>query len=164
MFHVGGIGPLTSAVATGATFISAPHFDADAALEQVVDRARCTSSRRSRRSRWASCAPRGYRRSGLGAVRTMLNVAPPETEELIQSMLPGHAVLLNDFGMTEAAGMVTFTPVTDPERLRFHTNGLPFPGLELRITADDGHTALPMRRGRARSSSGDRTRCSGYLE
>ncbi len=75
-------------------------------------------------------------------MRTVLNVAPPETEELIQSMLPGGATLLNDFGMTEAAGMVTFTPVSDPDHLRFHTNGLPFPGLELRITGDDGTTVL----------------------
>ena len=74
----------------------------------------------------------------------MLNVAPPDTEELIQSMLPPTAVLLNDFGMTEAAGMVTFTPVTDSPDDRLRTNGVPFPGLEIRITGEDGVTELPV--------------------
>ena len=78
----------------------------------------------------------------LAKVQTGLNVAPPATEELIQSMLPDHAVLLNDFGMTEAAGIVTFTPVTDSAHDRCRTNGKPFAGLEVRIAAEDGRTEV----------------------
>ena len=84
-----------------------------------------------------------YAPERLAHVRTVLNVAPPETEELIQSMLPEQAVLLNDFGMTEAAGIVTFTPVADSVHDRCRTNGLPFEGVEVRIAAEDGVTEVP---------------------
>jgi fatty-acyl-CoA synthase len=83
-----------------------------------------------------------YRPERLANVRTVLNVAPPETEELIQAMLPDTAVLLNDFGMTEAAGIVTFTPVSDSLHDRCRTNGIPFAGVELRIAAEDGVTEV----------------------
>ena len=143
MFHVGGIGPLTSAVATGATFISAPRFDATAALEQLIEQGAVHLFPAFPAFTLGILRTPAYDPTRLAGVRTVLNVAPPETEEVIQALLPDTAVLLNDFGMTEAAGMVTFTPVSDPARLRFHTNGLPFPGLELRIVGADGAVLPP---------------------
>ena len=104
MFHVGGIGPLTAAVLRGATFVSAPHFAAADALEQVV-RSGAVHLFPAFPAFTLGILPRPRTvRSGWRRVRTVLNVAPPETEELIQSMLPSAAVLLNDFGMTEGAG------------------------------------------------------------
>jgi fatty-acyl-CoA synthase len=142
MFHVGGIGPLTSTVAVGAKFISASRYDAALALEQLLDEGAVHLFPAFPAFTLGLVRTPAYSPERLSAVRTVLNVAPPETEELIQSLLPANAVLINDFGMTEGAGIITFTPVSDPPRLRFHTNGRPFPGLELRITADDGHTVL----------------------
>ncbi|WP_028063249.1 class I adenylate-forming enzyme family protein [Solirubrobacter soli] len=136
LFHVGGIGPLTSVVLRGSTMVSAPHFVAAEALEQIVS---------SRAVHLFPAFPAftlgilrtpAYTPERLSQVRTVLNVAPPETQELIQSLLPAGAVLLNDFGMTEAAGIVTFTPVGDSVADRCRTNGLPFEGVELRI--EDG--------------------------
>jgi fatty-acyl-CoA synthase len=142
MFHVGGIGPLTSTVAVGAKFISAPRYDAALALEQLLDEGAMHLFPAFPAFTLGLVRTPAYSPERLSGVRTVLNVAPPETEELIQSLLPDNAVLINDFGMTEGAGIITFTPVADPPRLRFHTNGLPFPGLELRIAADDGLTPV----------------------
>ena len=154
MFHVGGIGPLTAAVLRGATFVSAPHFAAADALEQVVRSGAVHLFPAFPALRWGFFARPVYRPERLAKVRTVLNVAPPETEELIQSMLPSAAVLLNDFGMTEGAGMVTFTPVSDSLHDRCWTNGIPFPGVELRIVADDGHTeSAPASSGRSSSAA-----------
>jgi len=144
MFHVGGIGPLTAAMTVGATFVSAPHFDADEALEQLLAEGAVHLFPAFPAFTLGVLRAPAYRPERFGSVRTVLNVAPPDTEELIQSMLPPTAVLLNDFGMTEAAGMVTFTPVTDSPGDRLRTNGVPFPGLEIRITEEDGVTELPV--------------------
>jgi fatty-acyl-CoA synthase len=142
LFHVGGIGPLTASVLRGATLVSAPHFAAAAALEQVVETGAVHLFPAFPAFTLGILRTPAYRPERLAKVRTVLNVAPPETEELIQSMLPSTAVLLNDFGMTEGAGMVTFTPVADSLNDRCRTNGIPFPGVEVRIVADDGHTVL----------------------
>jgi acyl-CoA synthetase (AMP-forming)/AMP-acid ligase II len=133
LFHVGGIGPLTSCVLRGATLVSAPHFDAAAALEQIVETGAVHLFPAFPAFTLGVLRAPAYTPERLARVRTVLNVAPPETEELIQSLLPEHAVLLNDFGMTEAAGIVTFTPVTDSLADRCRTNGLPFEGVEVRI-------------------------------
>jgi fatty-acyl-CoA synthase len=133
LFHVGGIGPLTSVVLRGATLVSAPHFAAADALEQVVASGAVHLFPAFPAFTLGLLRTPAYAPERLAHVRTVLNVAPPETEELIQSLLPPHAVLLNDFGMTEAAGIVTFTPVTDSLEERCRTNGLPFEGVEVRI-------------------------------
>jgi acyl-CoA synthetase (AMP-forming)/AMP-acid ligase II len=142
LFHVGGIGPLTATVLRGATFVSAPHFVAADALEQVVGSGAVHLFPAFPAFTLGLLRTPAYRADRLAKVQTVLNVAPPETEELIQSMLPSSAILLNDFGMTEGAGMVTFTPVSDPLDDRCGTNGIPFPGVELRIVADDGRTEV----------------------
>jgi acyl-CoA synthetase (AMP-forming)/AMP-acid ligase II len=133
LFHVGGIGPLTSVVLRGATMVSAPHFVAAEALEQVVESGAVHLFPAFPAFTLGILRTPAYTKERLASVRTVLNVAPPETEELIQSLLPDGAVLLNDFGMTEAAGIVTFTPVTDSVEDRCRTNGLPFEGVEVRI-------------------------------
>jgi acyl-CoA synthetase (AMP-forming)/AMP-acid ligase II len=46
------------------------------------------------------------------------DVAPPETERVIQALLPPGAVLMNNFGMTESAGCVTYTPPELPADVR----------------------------------------------
>ena len=142
LFHVGGIGPLTAAVSRGATLVSASHFEAAAALEQIVDSGAVHLFPAFPAFTLGILRTPAYRPERLTAVRTVLNVAPPETEELIQAMLPDTAVLLNDFGMTEAAGIVTFTPVTDSVHDRCRTNGIPFDGVEVRIAAEDGVTEV----------------------
>ena len=143
LFHVGGIGPLTACVLRGATMVSAPHFVAADALEQIVDSGAVHLFPAFPAFTLGILRTPAYAPERLAHVRTVLNVAPPETEELIQSMLPEQAVLLNDFGMTEAAGIVTFTPVADSVHDRCRTNGLPFEGVEVRIAAEDGVTEVP---------------------
>jgi acyl-CoA synthetase (AMP-forming)/AMP-acid ligase II len=133
LFHVGGIGPLTSCVLRGATMVSAPRFDPAQALEQVASTGCVHLFPAFPAFTLGVLRTPDYSVERFARVRTVLNVAPPETEELIQSLLPEHAVLLNDFGMTEAAGIVTFTPPGDSLHDRCRTNGLPFEGVEVRI-------------------------------
>lgn len=135
-FHVGGIGPITSALIAGGTVLSQIHFTPDAALELILSyRCEHLFPAFPQLTLGILRAP-AYDARQLSFVKTVLNVAPPETQRLIQDMLPAGAVLLTDFGMTEGSGMITLTAPDAPVAQRLGSNGKPLPGIEVRIVAD----------------------------
>ncbi|GAA4936767.1 fatty-acyl-CoA synthase/long-chain acyl-CoA synthetase [Actinomycetospora succinea] len=141
-FHVGGIGPTVSALVRGAAVMSMSHFDPEVALEHI--------ERRHAEHLFPAFPPLtlgllrapGYAPERLRSVRTVLNVAPRETQEMIQALLPAEATLLTDFGMTEGAGMITATALDEPEGDRLGRNGNPIPGIEVRIADPDAPETL----------------------
>ena len=140
LFHVGGIGPTVSALVRGATVMSMGRFEAHTALAHI--------ERRRAEHLFPAFPPLtfGLLRAPdldparLGFVRTLLNVAPGETQQVIADLLPANVVLLTDFGMTEGAGMITITPTDAAPADRIHRNGVPLPGIEVRVTAPDQPT------------------------
>lgn len=135
-FHVGGIGPITSALITGGTVLSQTHFTAEAALDLILTH-RCEHLFPAfpQLTLGILRAP-AYDAKQMSFVKTVLNVAPPETQQLIQDMLPAGAVLMTDFGMTEGSGMITLTAPDSPVAQRLGSNGTPLPGIEVRIVAE----------------------------
>lgn len=140
-FHTGGVGPMTAVLSRGAAFMTQPHFEPEAAVDLI---------RRHRITHLYSGFPQmsltvlqhpSYSREAFGFVRSMLNVGPPATQQAVQNLLPPGAVLLNLFGMTEGAGIVTFTPADTPPDLRAATSGKPPSHTEVRIIDPD--TSLP---------------------
>lgn len=145
LFHVGGIGPTVSALVRGATVMSMGRFDAHVALAHI--------ERRHAEHLFPAFPPLtlgllrapDFDPTRLAFVRTLLNVAPGETQQVIADLLPDNAVLLTDFGMTEGAGMITTTPTDATPTDRINRNGLPLPGIEIRVTAPDAPTeTLPV--------------------
>jgi fatty-acyl-CoA synthase len=136
-FHVGGIGVTTSALVRGATMMSMNWFDPETALAHI--------ERRRAEHLFPAFPPLtlgllrtpGYEPDRLGFVRTILNVAPADTQRVIEKLLPATAVLLTDFGMTEGAGMITVTPRDALGEDRLTRNGVPLPGIEVRVTTPD---------------------------
>jgi fatty-acyl-CoA synthase len=143
-FHVSGIGVTVAALVSAATVMSMTHFQPEIALEHIERRKaehlfpafppltlgllRCTT----------------YDATRLDFVRTVLNVAPAETQRMIQGLLPANAVLLTDFGMSEGAGMITATPLDANDEDRLDRNGTPLPGIEVRVAApEDPERVLP---------------------
>ena len=143
-FHVSGIGVTVAALVSAATVMSMTHFQPEIALEHIERKKaehlfpafppltlgllRCTT----------------YDAARLGFVRTVLNVAPAETQRLIQGLLPANAILLTDFGMSEGAGMITATPLDANDEDRLDRNGTPLPGIEVRVAApEDPERVLP---------------------
>jgi len=136
-FHVSGIGVTVAALMCGATVMSMTHFEPEKALEHVE---------RKKAEHLFPAFPTltmgllgctQYDAAKLGFVRTVLNVAPAETQRMIQRLLPPNAILLTDFGMSEGAGMITATPLDATEEDRLDRNGTPLPGIEVRIAATD---------------------------
>jgi fatty-acyl-CoA synthase len=143
MFHIAGIGPLVAAVCSGGTMLTSGYFQADEAMAQI---------RRWRPKHLFGAFPAmtldilrsaSWVAEDLGFVRTMHSVAPPQTQEYIQSQLPPGAVVTSNFGMTEGAGAMTYTRLDDPAEVRLATTGRAFPGYEIRVCDPATDVALP---------------------
>jgi acyl-CoA synthetase (AMP-forming)/AMP-acid ligase II len=126
-FHVGGIGVTVSALVRGATMMSMNWFEPKVALAHI--------EKRQAEHLFPAFPPLtlgllrapGYDPGRLTFVRTILNVAPADTQRVIENLLPEQAVLLTDFGMTEGAGMITVTPRDAAGEDRLSRNGTPRP-------------------------------------
>lgn len=143
-FHVGGIGVTVSALVRGATMMSMTHFDPETTIGHL--------ERLNAEHLFPAFPPitlgllrsPGFSADRLKFVRTVLNVAPADTQIMMQNMLPDGAVLLTDFGMTEGAGMITATALDAANEDRLERNGTPLPGIEVRVSSPDNpESVLP---------------------
>ncbi|HEY0311948.1 MAG TPA: class I adenylate-forming enzyme family protein [Allosphingosinicella sp.] len=142
-FHIGGIGPMTSALLRGTRFLSTTRFEPGSAVEML----------RRHRPRHlfpafptltlATLREEAFDPQNFTFIETVVNVSPPETQQLIQRLLPSGTKLLNDFGMTEASGIVTMTRPSDDDSRRLNSNGRPLPGIEVRIVDPSKGEVLP---------------------
>jgi acyl-CoA synthetase (AMP-forming)/AMP-acid ligase II len=141
-FHVGGIGPMASALVHGGQLLSTMHFDADEAARLL---------RMHRPAHLFPAFPQltfgllrsvDYVAERFEFIKTVLNVGPPEMQAQIQALLPPGALLLNDYGMTEGSGIITATRPDDPPAVRLGTNGYPMSGTELRIVDPASRTPV----------------------
>ncbi len=141
-FHMAGSGITIACAAAGATALTASHFDPDIALGQI-DSCRPTAL-------YPAFPPitlallnhARFAEVDMSSVRSMLNVAPPETLRQMQEALPG-AVQVSLFGMTETSGPATFGHIGDPLDVRLGTCGDPLPGLEVRVVDPTTGACLP---------------------
>jgi acyl-CoA synthetase (AMP-forming)/AMP-acid ligase II len=143
-FHVGGIGVTVSALVRGATMMSMNWFEPEIALAHIEkQRAEHLFPAFPPLTLGLLRAP-GYDPARLTFVKTILNVAPADTQRVIETLLPKETVLLTDFGMTEGAGMITVTPRDAAGEDRLTRNGTPLPGIEVRVTnPEDPKTIQP---------------------
>jgi fatty-acyl-CoA synthase len=132
LFHNGGLSTLTACLTAGANFCHPGHFDPAVAVDQL-ERERCTH--------WIPTFetiimpilnhPRTAT-ADLSRLRFGISAGTPEFLERFQRLLPSNTVVSN-YGSTEAAGSAVMSRADDPLHVRTHTNGLPIPGMELRI-------------------------------
>jgi acyl-CoA synthetase (AMP-forming)/AMP-acid ligase II len=133
-FHVGGIGVLAAALTRAGAMLTMTHFEGPAALDHI-ERLHAEHLFPAFPPLTLGLLRAGtYRPERIPFVETVLNVSPPETQQLIDDLLPEGTVLLTDFGMTEGSGMITVTPREAGPADRIHSNGVPLPGTEVRIT------------------------------
>lgn len=132
-YHTGGIGPMITIMASGAALMSQPHFQPEPAIE-LIERHRIAHlySGFPQLSTTVIEHPR-FNKGSFDFVRSMLNVGPEALQRRIQAALPDHAVLLNLFGMTEGAGIVTFARWDASLDVRAVSSGYPAEGVEVRV-------------------------------
>jgi fatty-acyl-CoA synthase len=81
-------------------------------------------------------------RRRLAAMRTGLTIGLPEDLELTMAAV-GAAELCNVYGSTETYGNCAVTDARDPLDVRLHTQGLPLPGMDIRVVDPASGRALP---------------------
>lgn len=142
-YHTGGVGPMTTILASGAALMSQPHFQPEPAVE-LIERHRIAHlySGFPQLSVTVIEHPR-FNKQSFDFVRSMLNVGPEAMQRRIQAALPDHAVLLNLFGMTEGAGIVTFARWDAPLDVRAVSSGHPAEGVEVRIADPETNVPAP---------------------
>ena len=143
MFHMSAILPITAVFDAGATFLSLTHVEPEAAIDQmVIERPTALfpsfptlTAALIHHPRWVEV--------DVSVVRAVNNVAAPEMLREFQAAYPD-AVQVSAYGLTEAAGVVSFNELTDSLDQRTTTCGRPFPGIEVRIvdpeTNEAGHS------------------------
>ena len=106
-------------------------FDPGEALE-LLDRERCSVYYGMANMARALLEHPDRPRRRLGAMRTGLTIGLPDDIALTMEAV-GTAELCNVYGSTETYGNCAVTDAHDPRDVRLHSQGLPLPGMELRV-------------------------------
>lgn len=142
MFHMSAILPITAAFDAGCSFISMTHIDPDAAIDQIVAERPTVifptfptlTTALIHHPRWSEV--------DVSRIRVVGNVAPPDTLREFQAAYPD-AIQVSAYGLTEAAGVVSFNELGDSLEQRTTTCGRPFPGIEVRIVNPESNRPVP---------------------
>jgi len=81
-------------------------------------------------------------RRRLDAMRTGLTIGPAEDIEMTMEAV-GARELCNVYGSTETYGNCAVTDAHDPLAWRLHTQGLPLPGMDIRVADPETRRLLP---------------------
>lgn len=142
-YHTGGVGPMTTILAHGASLMTQPHYEPEEVVALVEQHRIAHLYSGFPQLSLAVVEHKNFTKERFSFVRSMLNVGPEAMQRHIQSRLPDHAVLLNLFGMTEGAGIVTFARWDAPLDVRAVSSGFPPPHTQVRIADPDTNTELP---------------------
>lgn len=130
MFHMAGTGPMISAFSRAARFLTMTYFDATAALDLIEQESATHLYTAFPTIAMGLLRHPEYDAERVRSARWIMNIAPPETLRLMQSLIPT-AIQVSAYGLTEATGTVCLgRPEDSPEQRE--VSGLPLEGVELR--------------------------------
>ena len=152
MFHIAAILPLVSIFAKFGTYVTMGYFQAGEALK-MMEAEKVTATYPCFWTIMSDLVDHpDFESTDLSRVKLMnanFAVQPPEIAEKMKKALP-NAVFVGTFGMTETAGTVTTSRLSDPEDRRFQRLGVPLSGLEVKaMDPETGEECAPGKRGEA---------------
>lgn len=132
LFHGQAYGMMMAMIAAGGTFLTQTHFDADAAFD-LIDRYHPTLLYPGFHTITARLIdhPR-FSAAELARARAVLAISPADAWTRSQAAF-APAVQFSAYGLQEAGGVLSYTELDAPERVRRETCGRPFPGIEIRV-------------------------------
>ncbi|MCZ6804126.1 MAG: class I adenylate-forming enzyme family protein [Proteobacteria bacterium] len=135
MFHIAAILPMVTIFDAGGTYVTAPHFEADEALQMLQER-KVTATYPSFWTIMSDLISHpDFAKTDLSAMKLMNSnfaVQPAIVGETMEKAMPD-TVFVGTFGMTEASGTVSTSRLDDPREQRFTRLGTPLPGIEVKI-------------------------------
>jgi acyl-CoA synthetase (AMP-forming)/AMP-acid ligase II len=145
MFHIAAILPLLAILDVGGTYVTMGHFDAGEAL-RMLESERATATYPCFVTIMSDLIYHpNFKKTDLSRVRLMNSnfaVQPPGIKDAMLKAMP-KAIQVGTFGMTETAGTVTTSLLTDVLEVRVGRLGKPLPGLEVRIVDHESGQDLP---------------------
>ena len=145
LFHIAGILPMLATFDVGAAYLTMAFFEAGKALRMLAD---------ERVSATYPCFVTimsdliyhpDFQKTDLSRIRLMNSnfaVQPAGIRDAMLKAMP-NAIQVGTFGMTETAGTVTTSMLTDPLGQRTGRLGKPLPGIEVRIVDHDTGLNVP---------------------
>ncbi|MFK7957937.1 MAG: class I adenylate-forming enzyme family protein [Lysobacterales bacterium] len=139
MFHIAAILPLVSIFDVGGTYLTAEMFEAGSALK-MLEQERATVTYPCFWTIMGDLVQHPeFEQRDLSAIRLMnanFAVQPSMVGETMEKAMP-ETVYVGTFGMTETAGTVATSRISDSREQRFTRLGEPLPGLEVKIISPE---------------------------
>ncbi len=140
MFHIAAILPMVAIFDVGGAYLTMSYFDAGVALE-MLEAERATATYPCFVTIMSDLIHHpNFSKTDLSRI-TLMNsnfaVQPPGIKEAMLKAMPD-AIYVGSYGMTEAAGTVCTSELTDSLEARCTRLGTPLPGLEVKIAGPDG--------------------------
>lgn len=142
MFHTASTQPMIATMHVRGTFVSQVFPDPDEGLALIRDERATVMFTAFPAITEGLLNHADYGADTFRDVRSVFNVAPPDALRSMQSRMP-HSVLVNAFGMTEAAGSATMVDPDEDEDVRLTTQGRPLPGIEVEIRDAETNQPVP---------------------
>jgi fatty-acyl-CoA synthase len=137
----GSANALPAILTHGGCAVLQESFEPGEALE-LLDRERCSVYYGMANMARAMLEHPDRRRRRLGSMRTGLTIGLAEDIEMTMEAV-GARELCNVYGSTETYGNCAVTDAHDPLAWRLHTQGLPLPGMDIRVADPETRRPLP---------------------
>ena len=137
----GSANALVAILTHGGCVVLQESFEPGEALE-LLERERCTVYYGMANMARAMLEHPDRRRRRLDAMRTGLTIGLPEDIEMTMEAV-GARELCNVYGSTETYGNCAVTDAHDARDVRLHTQGMPLPGMEIRVVHPESRQVLP---------------------
>jgi acyl-CoA synthetase (AMP-forming)/AMP-acid ligase II len=140
LFHIAAILPMVAIFDVGGAYLTMSYFDAGVALE-MLEAERVTATYPCFVTIMSDLIHHpNFSKTDLSRI-TLMNsnfaVQPPGIKEAMLEAMPD-AIYVGTYGMTETAGTVCTSELTDSLETRCTRLGTPLPGLEVKIAGPDG--------------------------
>ena len=145
LFHIAGILPMLAIFDVGGAYLTMPVFDAGKGLK-MLSQERATATYPCFVTIMSDLIYHpDFKKTDLSRIRLMNSnfaVQPAGIRDAMLKAMP-NAIQVGTFGMTETAGTVTTSKLTDPLTERVSRLGKPLPGMEVRIVDHDTGIDVP---------------------
>ena len=135
IFHIAGLLPMTMVLDAGGAYMSVPHFDAGVALAMLGREGATVAYPSFVTIMQDLIGHPTFASTDLSALRLMNSnfaVQPDWIRDAMLAAMP-HVIHVGTYGLTEAAGTITTSRLTDPLEERTGRLGVPLDGWEVRI-------------------------------
>ena len=148
MFHIAAILPMVTTFDVGGTYVTTSFFKAGEALQMLQDEEVTATYPCFWTIMSDLVTHEDFEKADLSRIKLMnanFAVQPKTIGETMKTAIPD-TTFVGSFGMTEAAGTVCTSKLTDTEEQQFTRLGAPLPGMEIRIvdmeTGEDVKTGV----------------------